>query len=1104
MTINMIHKIRAVFIVFAVAVLWEIPAVAQFSGSIIGTVTDPSGSMVTDAAVTITNKNNQVQLSATSNASGSYSFLNLAPSNYRVLVTAAGFAQTSVDVVLGTGETLNVPIKLTVAAANQSVQVTSQAPLLDTVDTRNQLTIGPETMETLPLPGRSLISLITLAPGTVGLGAGSGSPGSGIDNFSTETQVDASANGQGLTGNMFLVDGLDVTSTARDGVTNLTPNPDSIQETSIQINTFNVEYGRSSSIQMAMTTKSGTDHYHGNLSDYYTTQQLWARTEFTPVSGYAPFHSNNMSATIGGPIIPHHQNFFFFAIEPLRSLNTTDSSVIIEDPMFTKWAQQNHPNTFGTNLLTTYMPTGASDLVPQQTAAQAFGATSCGKPATDNIPCSMPIFDSALFNASSFRNGLQYDVRLDQYFSKDRVYGSFYRTTLHTGSPTVRPAFTNTQPFGQYALQLNEAHTFSPTMLNEAVGSVSQVEGDAISSKTMFVPIVNVGGLGTNFGTNGPLYFVQKTYHWRDVLTKVAGRHNLKFGYEGYAGNFVQDWTKTYNHPTFTFTNILTLVQDKPFTETNLAYDPVSGEKSAYDWNVGQSTYGFFAEDTWRPTDRLTLTYGVRWDDFGNVHSNNATSVLAPFYLGMGQNPDEQVANGRLTVKPNAMNHSISNLFSPRAGLAWDPTGNGQWVIRTGAGIYRRWTSIGELENSLQGNPPGPIKPTFQAGQAIGPLLTLGNSNESPYGFTYPTLGPQTIDAKGGIQGLQFGVGSVDPNLKSPISYIYAATVEREFMKNLVASIGYSGSRSTNLLSGAGKSAVGYGVNINSYPGDLIQHNKLVPTRLNTSFGTITYTANDREASYNALILAVRGRFAHNGFFSASYTHSSSQDDLGVYPTWQHPHQWYGPSSWDIPNRLSLVWNYQLPTPNHGQGILGHFAGGWGLSGITILQSGSPFTVGNGQPFKPTVDANGKYSDIATTSGDYNADGDNNDYPDVVSYRTATNRQAYLNAGLFAKDTTGGQFAYGWSNFPLPAFGQEGNEKPFRFRNPGFAGTDFALLKNTAIHEAVNLQLRFEAYNIFNRPNLGAVNTAIPQATFGKSTSTLLPRWIQLGANLRF
>ena len=167
-----------------------------------------------------------------------------------------------------------------------------------------------------------MISLVTLAPGVTGTGVTSnGSPGSGRDNFSTETQVDASANGQGAVGNMYIVDGLDVSSSIRPGVLNMTPNPDSIQEATIQTNTYNVDYGRASSIQMTMTTKSGSNHYHGNASDYFTYQKFLAGPSSRQIQAIS------QQQHLGHHRRPDHSapraGFFFFAIEPLRASNAT-------------------------------------------------------------------------------------------------------------------------------------------------------------------------------------------------------------------------------------------------------------------------------------------------------------------------------------------------------------------------------------------------------------------------------------------------------------------------------------------------------------------------------------------------------------------------------------------------------------------------------------------------------------------------------------------------------------------------------------------------------------------------------------------------------------
>jgi hypothetical protein len=260
----------------------------------------------------------------------------------------------------------------------------------------------------------------------------------------------------------------------------------------------------------------------------------------------------------------------------------------------------------------------------------------------------------------------------------------------------------------------------------------------------------------------------------------------------------------------------------------------------------------------------------------------------------------------------------------------------------------------------------------------------------------------------------------------------------------------------------------------------------------------VLYTQNDRVSNYNALILALRGRY-RRAYFNASFTHSASKDDTQVYPTYINPHQYYGPSIWDIPNRFSLVWNYELPSPNNGLGLVGRVAGGWQLSGTTILQSGPPFTVSTNASFNPLVNAAGTFTGYAPGSGDYNADGDNFDFPNVNSYSYSTSRKSYL-SGLF-----GSTHAAALANFPAPTtFGSEGNERYSAFREPGFEEWDVAFLKNTKVTESVNFQLRFEFFNLFNRANLNTVDTNLPDGNFGQATGQNVPRFLQIGGNLIF
>jgi Carboxypeptidase regulatory-like domain len=1082
-------------------------AYAQFSGTVSGIVADPSGAIVPGASLTLLNTSTNEQRVATSSADGVYQFVSLAPGSYELTTTMKGFSSSKTALKLETNQTLNIPVHLAVGSSTEIIDVTSQAPLLDSADTRLQETLPTETLSSLPLAGRSMISLVTLAPGVTGTGVTSnGSPGSGRDNFSTETQVDASANGQGAVGNMYIVDGLDVSSSIRPGVLNMTPNPDSIQEATIQTNTYNVDYGRSSSIQMTMTTKSGGSRYHGNASDYFTYQKLFATTHFS--GAYKPFHSNNISATIGGPIIPHHDGagFFFFGIEPLRQSNAVTRSITFEDPAFTNFAKTNFPNSLGTKLLTTYPVSKVSSVTVSKTASDFFGATSCGTPATFNLPCSTPLLDSANYSDTGYRNGLQYNIRLDKNFHRERLYGTYYRTTLSSNTPNPRAAFAATNTFSQYAIQVNETHTFSPNTLNEAAFAVMRVEGVQPATGLFSVPVVNVTGQGQGFGAGfAQGDFIQHNYHWRDVLTHTFRSHNVRVGYEGLFADDVEVFNGPYDQPTFAFNSILDLARDNVFTESGVAYDPVSGVKTQYSWDAAGVTHGAFLEDSWKVTHNVTLNYGLRWDDFGNPYSRTPSTVFGNFFLGAGANLQQQIANASVIAHHHALNRSITDVFSPRAGIAWDPTGNGKWVVKGGAGIFHNWPTLANVQEQYRGNPPGNIFPTFFGAQPItpinpAPIFALGTSNTKPFNFPYPVLAARPLNSQGGITGLQFNIGGIDPNLDSPVTYTYSGSVDREVGYHMVASLIYTGATGRKLLSGGGQVfSVSYGQDINALQGDLVTHGSVVPTRLNTGFGSVFYTQNDRESAYNAFIAAIRGRF-HRAFFNASYTHSVSKDDTQVYPSYINVHQWYGPSIWDAPNRFSLAWNYEIPGYNNGEGFVGRVTAGWALSGTTILQSGNPFVVNTTAAFKPSLDATGKpiknaagqFVGTAPGSGDYNADGDNNDYPDVASYSYKTGRQDYLH-GVFTA-----------ANFTTPALGTEGNERFGAFRAPGFQQWDVALLKNTAIREGIAFQLRFEFFNVFNHPNLTNMIADQSNGNFGKATGQAAARFIQFGGNLTF
>ncbi|MGC2794881.1 MAG: TonB-dependent receptor [Candidatus Sulfotelmatobacter sp.] len=942
-------------------------ALAQFSSSVQGTVQDQSGAGIAKAAVRLVNVATNFAQSTTSDEAGNFRFVSLAPGSYKVTVEATGFAKSEVDITLLTAQNLSVPVALKVGSISQAVIVTTEMPVVDAADSRTQLTLENQMVAQLPVVGRNLVTLVTMAPGASGLGtSAAGSPASGVDNFSTEEQVDASANGQGGNNNQYVVDGLDVTSGIRQGVLNLTPQPEAIQETSVQVNTFTSEYSRAAGLQTMFTTKSGTNAFHGSATDYFYYQKMFANQHFvsSSESPYGPFHSNNMDFAIGGPVIPHHGFFFFFSVEPLRQSSSAGGSVSFADPAFIQFAQTNYAGNVGTTLLNTYQPTvSGATVTSTSTSIFGTGPGGCGTtPGQNGVPCGLSMIDTGSFGTTSIRNGTQYFGRLDKEFRNDRIYASIFRTLLTTGAPTALAPFSALENTWQVAGQASWTHTFSPTLLNEfTIGQsrVQGIEGSGAPAASYYVPSISVTGInvdgGQAFGVGfAQGDFIQHNYHWRDVLTHVKGAHTLKFGYEGWYGDDVEPFQGPWSQPKFSFNNLLTLAQDSPAVENGIYYNPATGTEQLWSWDAASRTFGLFAEDTWKARKNLTVTLGLRYDDSGNPWSKSASTVFGNFYLGTGSTEQEQVANGYAKATNNALLHSVDNLFSPRVGFAWDPTGHGDWVLRGGFGIYNNWLTQANVQEEFRGSPPGEIAPTFYAGgtaSAQAPIFSLGNSSTPPFGFTYPTFGPGTgpnpqsgggLDSAGGILGAYPAIGAINPLLKSPKADIWSVTLERKITNTLGASVGYNGSHSYNIV-GNGNSIgnVSYGVDINAFPGDQMQNNSITPTRLNPSFGTIAYANNDRYGNYDAVIFDVRGHFSR-AFIDASYTRSRSQDDSLDYPNSEglNPGQYYGPSIFDAPNRFSLSFNYSLKGLNGGSGAVGHLTGGWGISGTSIFQSG--------------------------------------------------------------------------------------------------------------------------------------------------------------------
>jgi hypothetical protein len=1093
---RMMRKLNALTIAVVCGLMFcvVLPCDAQFNSGIRGVVTDSGSAAVPGANVSVTNLGTGITENVVTDNSGSFDFRSLAPAEYRLDVKMQGFSPASVHLTLLTDQTLNSPVEMMVGGVSSTVNVATEAPLLNAADSRLQTTLQQNQIDTLPLQGRTVIGINTLAPGVTGTGQAttSGVP----DNFNSETYNTASANGRGFDGNLYIVDGLDITSSVRAGVVNMSPNPDSVQEIALQTNTYSVEYGRAGSIQTAITTKSGTNRFHGSASYYYTAKALWARNEFTPVKGYAPFHINNFSGTIGGAVWKDH-TFLFASVEPLRSLTTSSSAVTYEAPEFVAWAQANKPNSLGTKLLTQYPVTKATFTGVSKTASQIFpvgSSAACGTATMENIPCTLPVIDSGNSALASPRDGTQWSVRGDQDWHKDRLYVSYYNTKLANGTPSVRQGmdFTNSQV--SRSGQINETHIFSSNMINEAAFGALQIEGIAGLTGPFNIPNTTITGQSVNIGVS-PAYqdFIQHNYHWRDTFSWVHGPHNVRAGFEGFHGDEQTIFGQQYAQPSFTFNNLLNLVQDAPYSETNIYYNPTTGQFTFFNLGVASTTFGFFAQDEWQPTPRLTITYGLRFDSFGNPHPSQALhSIISNFYLGSGSDFTTQVVNGGLRQSPNVF-VSTPKAVSPRVGVSWALTGSGKWVVRGGFGIFHDWFTNGELTVPLRSNLPAYYLPTFYSNTGVAPIFAVGTSPTYPFNYPIPSLPPITLDSHGGVPSSPTtpaaNIGGTDPNLKEPRIFNYTAGLERAVGKHLTVGANYAGSRAVYLAEGD-VSTITLDNDINRKSGNLIASGGTV-VRPNSSFNSIYYTKNGNESWYNAFIATFAGRFGSRDSFQMSYTHSRATDFGYQYPDVLAPLSTYnGPTNFNVPNRFSMSESISLPTLSGKNLALREVAGGWVVSGAVILQSGLPFT----------VNTTANYS----AGGDYNADGYNYDIPNVSNYKQSHDRRSYL-TGVFSVPNS--------ATFSKPTPGTEGNELRNQFNGPGFANTDLSLLKRFPIRDWAHFEIRGDFFNLFNRVNLTMPSGTTPasptisdlsSASFGKATSAFNARYVQLAARINF
>ncbi len=1098
---------------------------AQFTSGLEGTVFDPTGALVPNATVNLKEVSTGVEHSTVTSTAGIYHFTALHAGRFELTVKAPGF-ETAVlgNIAIQVAETRTLDVTLKLGATTQEVSVTA----LVTPVTLSSGAVSGQINETkvheLPLVGRNMFSLVVLTPGVTGLPSGGGQAyaQATADIFNAELGVNLNANGQRAESNNFMVDGATTNGNPRGGVTNLTPNADSIQEVRVQTNNFSAEYGRNAAAIVNVETKSGTNLYHGTLSWFHTDTHLNSRNVFQSSGGYqnrgAPvFLRNEFAGSFGGPV-RKDRDFFFGSADILRSGVGLGFPALVPTPDLINYLKANLPNNISTKVLTSFptsfqpnrtFTTAGADVQSSCTGTAPigpFGSASTGLvtsgPLTA-IPCNTPVSGIGDFSSTVFRNGRQVNARFDHNWHefKDRLYGSFYRTTRQTvefASPSIYfPAFSPAEPEYTHLINVDWTHTAGPSFVNEMKVSYTRTFGDAPCDHC------EVPSMGADDGTALPGdgfigLFKQNNYEWKDIASLARGRHNFKFGANWARHHDDEIFTDTTRRPTFQFGSLLQFAADKPYIEGNIQFDPRTGQVGVVnvDFAYRSTDLGAFIQDDFKIRSNLTLNLGLRWETFTGP-TERFNRLNNGVFQG-GATFQDRITNLKMDHVSQLWQTRL-NQFAPRFGFAWDPTHRGRMSVRGGVGIFYDRPE-NQLYTGNRSNLPRVANATCQTGVTVcQPTYGLGASGTSPYNFPAVTGVLFGLDSKNGLLSARTSQVITDPNLQTQYGQNWSLGVQYEVVRGWLAEGYYIGSVGHHLYSS---------YNVNRFAGDRIQNNGGI-VRYNTSFGVLSYGQANYNSAYNGGTLSIHNRgFSHGVNFQAAYTFGKAIDQsqtFGPNPVdILHLNLQRGLADFNVARRLSFSTLWQVPHLGGSSPIANILLNGWQLSNITILQKGTPFTVFCGSSFSAVRDASGNI--IGNKGCDYNADGTNNDRPNAIAGipNSGFSENQFLNTRIFA--CTASRCG---NLFPAPALGQIGTLGRNTFIGPGYINTDFSATKRTHIPwivgtEGAQLEFRAEFFNVFNKVNLTGVNSNIASGGFGFANGAFPARDVQFGLRVEF
>jgi outer membrane receptor protein involved in Fe transport len=1087
-----------ILVLVCAASLAENPCKAQVTeGSLTGTVIDPSGAPIAGAKVVVTNVSTGETRSLVTDENGIYRVGFLQPGRYSVTGEHEGFDKIVVQGVQVTAATVTrADVQMKVGSVQNTVEVSGIAPPVDTEQARLDTSLTERQLEDLPVSGREVYSLVLLQPGITATLA----PVISNTQFNT-FNYGFSANGATARGNNFALDGISNNNEWLGGTPAISPSLEAIESFQVQTSNFSPEYGRTNGAIVAITTRSGTNAFHGSVYDYIRNPVFDAHNHFDQPDAPGSFlKQNDFGVSVGGPII-RDKTFFFFNYEGIRGVDSQTLLASGETPEYRDYVHTVRPGSIADQQLQAYpsgpcipntaVDTGSIflDFLPIS-VAQSVPFVEFIDGAPDGIPdvCTTAHVDKRPVH------GNQYSVRVDHRFTQSDLFFARFLNDSRT-SDSAREELNGaaarafTAPFtGKFpTILLSYIHLFGPNLPNDLHFTYSRsdfaIGFHAPASSSDNYPDLFFDDGFTQFGGEifVPRNFTFNNYAIRDSIAYTRGRHALKAGFEFERlqenSNYQQETNAFYEfQDQFTFGN------DVPYY-TEGRVNPVTGEFVATQRHFRETNFAAFVQDDWKVTRRLTLNLGLRYDLYGVP--TEAGGVLSNITLGSGATLGDQVASGVVGRVKNMFNGDHNNL-SPRIGVAYDPTGSGNTAIRAGFSMAYLSPYSNLYTNASRFDPPESVV------AIVFPFFNIG----VPEGVTHPiNYGIPAVSSPGfqvgltpeggiAVPGARIGVSGVQQNLKTGYSEQWFLGVQRKLFGGYYLSANYVGDVGRKLY---------VRNDINRFTGD---QSDFSLDRFNSQWAEVFFVENSNSSNYHGLNVLMQRPFRNHYSLSVSYTLGKSMDyvsdpGLGDYSNvsianyngtmdLSQPKLDYGRSDFDVRHRVAINGLWEVPTP-HLDGAAKEALGGWQLNGIISLQSGRPFSVWC----------------VNVITCDYNGDGDGNDRPDVGSagnHITGLSRSNY-EKGIFTVD-----------DFGAPAPGTNGNLGRNTFQGPGFAQVDASIFKTFTLPRDLKLQFRAEAFNLFNRVNLYLPNDILSgsQLFFGKSTVAFSPRNMQFALKLLF